>query len=66
MIVPNSGRGEDPGLMATERDGGRIDFLPAIESRGYKLMVRRPKYADAGVQKHGIFPTYYYLFELVS
>lgn len=52
------------------RDGGRElltndgrDFLPIIEAAGYKLRAKSPKYADNSIQKYGLSPTYYYLFE---
>ncbi len=54
------------------KDGGRElltndsrDFLPILEASGYKLKTRSPKYADTSIQKYGLSPTYYYLFELI-
>lgn len=64
MVVPNAGTYGGTRLLTAEKDGTRLDFLRAIESRGYRLALRRPKYADPGVQKHGVSPTYHYLFEL--
>lgn len=60
FLVPN----------AQADDGARIltnageDFRPVIEGHGYRLLVKQPKYRDAAVQKYGISPSYYYLFEL--
>lgn len=59
MIVPNT---ED--LLSVEASGDRIDFTPEIESRGFSLVVKRPKYAHSdAVQRHGIYPAQHYLFE---
>jgi putative sugar O-methyltransferase len=52
------------GLGSTESDKTNIDYLAAILARGYKLAVRQEKYFGApSVQKYGLYPTYYYLFE---
>jgi hypothetical protein len=58
-VVPNTGAE----LLSTEREGPRRDFLPLIESRGFELIVKRPKYARSKfVQKHGLYPSWYFLF----
>jgi putative sugar O-methyltransferase len=64
FIVPN--RYSDSGncLYTTEIGQSNNDFLPAILSRGYRLVKKRPKYNLPVLQKYGISPTYYYLFEL--
>lgn len=52
------------GLGSTEADKTNIDYMPAIVERGYQLKSRQPKYAGSpSVQKYGLYPTYYYLFE---
>lgn len=51
------------GLGSTEADRTNIDYLPAILERGYSLKTKAPKYAARSVQKHGLYPTFYYLFE---
>ena len=59
FIVAN---GEE--LGSTEPDRSNIDYLPAILDHGYKLKIKQPKYSeDPIVQRHGLYPTYYYLFE---
>jgi hypothetical protein len=59
MIVPNT----RDRLLSNERSGRRIDFMPAIEARGFELVRKRRKYADSDfVQKHGIFPAEFFLF----
>lgn len=58
MIVPNTG----DRLLITDRE--RHDFQPIIESHGYKLRVKEPKYSDPLVQKYAVHPGYHYLFEL--
>jgi putative sugar O-methyltransferase len=59
FIVPN---GE--ALESWETDNTRINYLPLLLARGYKLVVKQPNYAQSpSVQKHGLYPCYYYLFE---
>jgi hypothetical protein len=53
-----------PELGSRETDHTNIDYLPAILEKGYRLKTRQSKYAASrSVQKHGLYPTYYYLFE---
>jgi hypothetical protein len=61
MIVPNA---VDGGGRLLTNDGQ--DFSHIIESHGYKLVAKEPKYRDITVQKFAINPTYHYLFELAS
>ncbi len=42
------------------------DYLPIVESNGYYLLTKEPKYRDPSVQQYGVTPTYHYLFELSS
>ncbi|MGH8487903.1 MAG: putative sugar O-methyltransferase [Gammaproteobacteria bacterium] len=59
FIVPN---GE--ALGSWEPDNTSIDYLPLLFDRGYKMVVKQPNYMGAPrVQKHGLYPCYYYLFE---
>jgi len=59
FIVPN---GE--ALGSWEPDDTNIDYLPLLLDRGYKMVVKQPNYKGASsVQKHGLYPCYYYLFE---
>jgi SAM-dependent methyltransferase len=65
MVVPNDGSTDKAKLLTYEKNGEKINFLPIVNSKGYKLIVCKPKYLDATVQKYGVSPTYYYLFEKV-
>ena len=59
MVVPNT----DDVLLTLEPDGQRQDFLPLIQSFGFELVLKRPKYAHSKfVQEHGIYPAHYFLF----
>jgi putative sugar O-methyltransferase len=59
FIVPN---GE--ALHSWEADDARMDYLPLLLERGYKMIVKQPNYAGAlRLQKHGLYPCYHYLFE---
>ncbi len=65
FIVPNAGC--DAGTRLLTREPGATewqDFMPEILSRGYRLATKRAKYAAPVVQKYGVSPTLYYLFEL--
>ena len=65
MIEPNAGKCSGKRLLSAERDHNRIEYLGSIESRGYKLIAKEPSYMNSSVQKFGVSPTYYYLFELM-
>jgi len=60
FIVPNAGNNSGQLLLTNIRE----DILPVIEKSGYRLIARESKFADPQVQKFGLNPTYYYLFEL--
>jgi len=61
MIVPH-----DTKFTTAEINGTHLSFLNAIESYGYKLMVKQPKYNKSKfVNKYGLFPEIvYYMFKL--
>jgi hypothetical protein len=58
LIVPNAG---NHGGQLLRNNVGQ-DMLPVIEKSGYRLAAREPKYGDPKVQKFGLNPTYYWLF----
>ena len=60
FLVPNASADEGTKILT---NGGE-DFRPTIERFGYQLKAIQPKYRDPSVQRYGISPTYYYLFEL--
>ncbi|HKF49514.1 MAG TPA: glycosyltransferase [Terracidiphilus sp.] len=62
VVNPISIRGDE--LLSLEPDGSRRDFAAAIRDAGYRLLCRRPKYEDPEVQRFGVSPAYYSLFEL--
>jgi putative sugar O-methyltransferase len=64
LLIPNADTHGGTMLLSRERDGRTLDMLPSITSRGYRLVVREPKFDDPDVQRHGISPTHHYLFEL--
>ncbi|HYV62599.1 MAG TPA: hypothetical protein VE958_07985, partial [Bryobacteraceae bacterium] len=64
LLIPNADTHGGTKLLSAEPDGRRLDLLPSIAARGYRLTVREPKFSDPDVQRHGISPTYHYLFEL--
>jgi len=64
MIIPNVDDHGGHRLTAREPNGDRVDFLPELERRGYKLAVKRPKFADEAIQRVGVSPSQHYLFEL--
>jgi hypothetical protein len=44
----------------------RQEISPIVAKHGYTLVAREPKYGDPLVQKYGLYPALYYLFELAS
>ena len=62
FVVPN---GSARGSTALRFSYGNCDdFRPLLEAHGYRLRHAEPKYANPEVQKLGITPAWYYLFEL--
>jgi hypothetical protein len=59
FIIPNAFEDQGNRLLTNARE----DFMPILEKHGYRLLVKEAKYGDHGVQKYGLYPTYYYLFE---
>ncbi len=59
MIVPNPA--EHGGEKLVTNTGEPMEGL--LASRGYRLAARAPKYADPAVQRHGVQPTWHYLFQ---
>lgn len=62
FIVPN---GSDHGGEKLALNGGE-DFSGLVEKYGYTLLVKAPKYNDILVQKYGVSPTCYYIYQLVE
>jgi SAM-dependent methyltransferase len=63
MIVPSPSGHGGKRLLTLEKDASTLDYLPALEAAGWKLVACEPKYLDPLVQRHGITPTHHYLFE---
>lgn len=67
FLVPNAGEHGGARLLSTELPPLKpVDFMPEILARGYRIVRERPKYGPVALQKHGVSPTRYYLFEKVS
>jgi hypothetical protein len=65
FVVPNAGCDGGTRLVIRESDDTESkDFMPAILSRGYRLAKTRAKYPAPAIQRYGVSPTQYYLFEL--
>ena len=60
FIAPNA---SDHGGEKLALNSGE-DFSSLVERYGYKLRIKAPKYDDPLVQKYGVSPTYYYLYQL--
>jgi len=66
MIVPNASESNRGGIELRSREATpdqHLDYSAVIESAGYHLVTREPKYLDFSAQAHGLSPTYYHLFE---
>ena len=64
LIIPNAKHNEGTKLLTGEVDGSSMEYLKEVERRGYKRIHMSPKYLASSVQKHGVSPTHYHLFEL--
>jgi len=60
FIVPNGLAHGDKHFLSTTGE----DIEKVIETHGYKLIIKEPKYSDQVVQQYAINPSYYYLYEL--
>lgn len=60
MVVPNAVEEYGKVLLTNTHQ----DFSRLIESHGYKLVIKEPKYRDPFIQQYGINPTYHHLYEL--
>jgi hypothetical protein len=58
MLVPHGGTYKGQLLSHDRKDYGAI-----VESHGYRLVAKDPKFGDPIVQRYAIQPTYHYLFE---
>ena len=59
MIVPNAYQEGGSKLLTNKRE----DFSGLINKHGFRLRIKEPKYLDPLMQRLGLYPTYYYLFE---
>lgn len=62
MVAPNAMNNGGRELLIND---GR-PFGQLIERHGYRLIAREPKFADPVVQRYGLSPTMYHLFERLS
>jgi hypothetical protein len=63
FIVPNFHMADDI-ILSRESDGNFLNYYDLLTNLGYQKIVSSPKFSYPEIQKHGIYPTYYYLFEL--
>jgi putative sugar O-methyltransferase len=67
LIVPNAKANEGTLLLTGELDASKPqNYLALLEKRGYRRISMQPKYQASSVQKYGISPTHYHLFELAD
>lgn len=60
MIIPNVYVNTNELLVSHDRKS----ILEILNKYGYELLVKEPKFTDPIVQKYGINPTYFFVFEL--
>jgi glycosyltransferase involved in cell wall biosynthesis len=61
FIVPNFSKR----LVSTETDGTRKDFARTLSEYGYRQVFKRAKFVNTPqLEKSGLYPTWYYGFEL--
>jgi SAM-dependent methyltransferase len=63
MVVPNADAAGGIRLQSTEPDGEALDWGNVLDEHGYRLLMLRPKYVLPSVQRHGLSPTHYHLYE---
>ena len=67
FVVPNAVLEGGRRLALHNKAGSNpIDYESQITDRGYKKIEVRPKYETPSLQRSGVSPTWYHLFELVS
>ena len=67
FVVPNAVLEGGRRLALHNKAGSNpIDYEAQITDRGYKKIEVRPKYETPSLQRSGVSPTWYHLFELVS
>jgi len=68
MIVPDAYSNHGHLLLTREtptyNQAQMRDYLPELQARGYRLIAKRAKYLDPDLQRYGVSPTHYFLFEL--
>lgn len=50
-------------MESLERDGSRVEFRTLIQGHGYRLIRERKKYVHPVMQRIGVYPATYYLFQ---
>jgi hypothetical protein len=63
FVVPNADEHGGERLESWESDGTRLPMEPVLEAEGFVRRHAAPKYPDPNVQRYGISPTWYWLFE---
>jgi ubiquinone/menaquinone biosynthesis C-methylase UbiE len=63
FVVPHRGFSEGREIMSVEDGAARVDLAQCAEEYGYVRIALEPKYCDPHLQRHGISPTHYHLFQ---
>lgn len=64
FIAPHAAFDGGSRICTREMDSqARRDIVPLLEAHGFRRRILAPKYAEPAVQKYGVSPTYYHLFE---
>ena len=64
LVVPNAGYNGGRKMFSTEDDKSkRADIEALFKKYGYGHRAMLPKYSDPTMQRYGVSPTYYHLFE---
>lgn len=67
MIAPNARTHGGTLLLSGEPGNSKPqDYMPVLNKHGYRRICMRPKYLAPSVQKQGVSPTHYHLFELAD
>lgn len=63
FVVPHGGFSEGREIMSVENDGARLDLAKCAEEYSYVRIALEPKYSDRHLQRYGVSPTHYHLFQ---
>lgn len=65
MLVPNPNTYDRSRVSVRDFEGKVRDLVTILKERGYRMVAMKPKYQQPELQRFGITPTHYFLFEFL-